>query len=1048
MQAEDIIWGGNNKCEIELIRDIGVVAGDVIGLKHDPMSDRYEVNKNLETSSIVVNQINRRTLDNIYLSGNSPATIVRVIDADGQNLIVEVKVFEDTINFNAMQGIEIEVGEEVIGKMRVRTRQDPIEYLNSTFKYNNMLFVKGYGRKGANFTIVSKDRALHVSQVDNVYVATNLVRYDRSRADFDNLFIMQGQVSFVNVTKGASISREVMERMTKIVSGGAYFDIWDAYNDLERLFVLKQATENGVMEYTSYECTLTDCFEYRFYLKNSFEESFPNDAQIDCTDNEEIKNIDQFDNSDQIRNIKPIHVGTFVEIIDDICVIYDRTGSERKKLPNQGFLYYSIAGDSVRLMRREKARNTILARECPIRNLTMISDKGVSVDKTSIHEQPITNMLLRKFPDKVFNDAQREAIEVALNTPDIAVILGPPGTGKTTVIKAIIARFEEYFKKHNDNQIPRILVSSFQHEAVENVIVGVEGNGIPSNRKGGKRDEANKQTLNIREWRNHVTIKMSEKIEELTDGIDYSKEFLRDRVYAWENKGKDAAAGIQLLKDELKDNRLKLSPELSNDITELLSRTSYTVSSKQVTQEWEDDKNEEIISILNAQILSMKGYVEDGGKRQIIRLKVAIFNGNIEYPDGTGFIDAVLNTKGKDETAFKKYVEIVEELRNQYKKQEVVATSIDNLTSIEQCLKRMDEELNKKRLQRLENRDEAIAYIMQKYLEMIQDEHEIQAIVDRYSNITAATCQQAMEVGRFSSSHIYDLVIVDEAARANPLDLLIPMSMAKKVILVGDFLQLPHMLDPDITKQFENDEKFESLDILKKSLFQRIYEAFADPSYKLRRTAQLTKQFRMNSAIGEFVNREIYSKEGFVLDSSDVDDSKKQANLGLYENKPLVWIDTDKNHFGLEEGRRSKIRPLEADLVIEQIKDVLKINPSKSIGVISFYKKQSEYLEKKIKERLTDTQQLQVEVGTVDAFQGKEFDVVFLSCVRANTIDIEDQRQRVGHLQDKSRLCVSLTRAKQLLVVVGDRDTVECIPILGSLIQECEKGEGHYEQAE
>ena len=1048
MQAEDIIWGGNNKCEIKLLRDIGVVAGDVIDLVYNYMSDTYEAKKDSETSSIVVNQVNRRTLDNIYLSGNSPATIVRVIDADDQNLIVEVKVFQDTINFNAMQVIEIEVGEEVIGKMRVKERQDPIEYLNNAFKYNDMLFAKGYGRKGANFTIVSKDRALHVSQVDNVYVATNLVRYDRSRADFDNLFIMRGHVSFVDATKGASISREVTERMTKIVSGGAYFDIWDAYNDLERLFVLKQATENGVMEYISYECVLTDCFEYRFHLKSSFEEPFPDDAQIDCTDNEEIKNLDQFDNSDQIRNIKPIHVGTFVEIDDDICVIYDRTGSERKKLPNQGFLYYSIAGDSVRLMRRENARNTILARKCPISNLAMIIDKGVSVDKTSIHEQPITNMLLRKFPDKVFNDAQREAIEVALNAPDIALILGPPGTGKTTVIKAIIVRFEEYFKKHNDNQIPRILVSSFQHEAVENVIVGVEGNGIPSNRKGGKRDEADKQTLNIREWRNHVTTKLSEKIEELTDGIDYSKESLRDRVYAWENKGKDAVAGMQLLKDELEDNRLKLSPELITDITELLNRTSYTASSKQATQEWEDDKNDEIISILNAQILSMKGYVEDGGKQQIIRLKVAIFNGNIECPDGTEFIDAVLNTKGKDETAFKKYVEVVEKLRNRYKKQEVVATSIDNLTSIEQCLKRMDEELNKERLQRLENRDEATAYIMQKYLEMIQDEHEIQTIVDRYSNITAATCQQAMEVGRFASSHIYDLVIVDEAARANPLDLLIPMSMAKKVILVGDFLQLPHMLDPDVTKQFENDEKFESLDILKKSLFQRMYEAFDDPSYKLRRTAQLTKQFRMNSVIGEFVNREIYSKEGFVLDSSDIDDSKKQANLGLYEDKPLVWIDADKNHFGLDEGKRSKIRPLEADLVIEQIKIVLKINPSKSIGLISFYKKQSEYLEKKIKERLTDTQQLQVEVGTVDAFQGKEFDVVFLSCVRANTIDIENQRQRVGHLQDKSRLCVSLTRAKQLLVVVGDRDTVECVPILGNLIQECAKGEGHYEQAE
>ena len=99
MQAEDIIWGGNNKCEIKLLRDIGVVAGDVIDLVYNYMSDTYEAKKDSETSSIVVNQVNRRTLDNIYLSGNSPATIVRVIDADDQNLIVEVKVFQDTINF-------------------------------------------------------------------------------------------------------------------------------------------------------------------------------------------------------------------------------------------------------------------------------------------------------------------------------------------------------------------------------------------------------------------------------------------------------------------------------------------------------------------------------------------------------------------------------------------------------------------------------------------------------------------------------------------------------------------------------------------------------------------------------------------------------------------------------------------------------------------------------------------------------------------------------------------------------------------------------------
>lgn len=45
MQAEDIIWGGNNKCEIKLRRDIGVIAGDVIDLVYNYMSDTYEAKK-------------------------------------------------------------------------------------------------------------------------------------------------------------------------------------------------------------------------------------------------------------------------------------------------------------------------------------------------------------------------------------------------------------------------------------------------------------------------------------------------------------------------------------------------------------------------------------------------------------------------------------------------------------------------------------------------------------------------------------------------------------------------------------------------------------------------------------------------------------------------------------------------------------------------------------------------------------------------------------------------------------------------------------------
>ena len=58
---------------------------------------------------------------------------------------------------------------------------------------------------------------------------------------------------------------------------------------------------------------------------------------------------------------------------------------------------------------------------------------------------------------------------------------------------------------------------------------------------------------------------------------------------------------------------------------------------------------------------------------------------------------------------------------------------------------------------------------------------------------------------------------------------------------------------------------------------------------------------------------------------------------------------------------------------------------------------------------------------------------------------LEDRRHRIGHIDDLSRLCVSFTRARQLMVAVGDRETVECIPALADFIGRCREGGSYYE---
>ena len=64
-----------------------------------------------------------------------------------------------------------------------------------------------------------------------------------------------------------------------------------------------------------------------------------------------------------------------------------------------------------------------------------------------------------------------------------------------------------------------------------------------------------------------------------------------------------------------------------------------------------------------------------------------------------------------------------------------------------------------------------------------------------------------------------------------------------------------------------------------------------------------------------------------------------------------------------------------------------------------------------------------IRVGTVDAFQGKEFDVVYLSMTRSNDFPISDERslrRKFGHLMLENRLCVAMSRQQRLLNVVGD----------------------------
>jgi DNA polymerase alpha-associated DNA helicase A len=72
----------------------------------------------------------------------------------------------------------------------------------------------------------------------------------------------------------------------------------------------------------------------------------------------------------------------------------------------------------------------------------------------------------------------------------------------------------------------------------------------------------------------------------------------------------------------------------------------------------------------------------------------------------------------------------------------------------------------------------------------------------------------------------------------------------------------------------------------------------------------------------------------------------------------------------------------------------------------------------------------QVEVGTVDSFQGREKDIILLSSVRANS------EGKIGFLQQRQRLNVSITRAKHALYIFCHMESLKVLYICNKYLVE------------
>lgn len=258
----------------------------------------------------------------------------------------------------------------------------------------------------------------------------------------------------------------------------------------------------------------------------------------------------------------------------------------------------------------------------------------------------------------------------------------------------------------------------------------------------------------------------------------------------------------------------------------------------------------------------------------------------------------------------------------------------------------------------------------------------------------------------------FDYVIVDEAGRATVSEVLVALIRGRRAILVGDHLQLPPFLDDETRRGLRT--KGHDGEQAGISLFEQLFDQLPEANRGV-----LCKQFRMHPSIGNLIGQLYYPKIGLKNGTAHAERPLPLERLGGQER---VWwcpvsggerqYPGSKSWWNDQEG--AAIEKL-LDKLDRELDQTSKEGQRYSVGVIATYRDQVHYLQRQLNSKRADRwKRLTVTVATVDAFQGREQDIILLSVVRSGS-------RNAKFIADVRRMNVAFSRARSLLVIVGDR---------------------------
>jgi len=327
-------------------------------------------------------------------------------------------------------------------------------------------------------------------------------------------------------------------------------------------------------------------------------------------------------------------------------------------------------------------------------------------------------------------------------------------------------------------------------------------------------------------------------------------------------------------------------------------------------------------------------------------------------------------------------------------------------------------------------------------------------------NVIGATCIHIASSAYRNINFKFDFVIMDEASKASPAEALVPINMARNIVLIGDHKQLPPVITREEAVKQKIKDKLEDngLDIEKEfgeSLFERLITSFENNNNLMGYIKMLNIQYRMPRQIGNIISKNFYNNklrnpDVRLENLRDYDKNKfhelkltlpqieiENHYTGKQEQVPnsVLFISTSNrknpNDNGNKFERKNSCNVKVVKEILNKLNELYSNNLDKekpfNIGIIAGYRGQVELLKESI--RVSDYKNFNlknnnktiplIEINTVDKFQGAERDILIYDIVRSSK-----GKSNIGFLDDYRRINVALSRVKRLLIIVGDSNYI------------------------